>query len=137
MQTINRRNFIATLSAAGLPIGAVASNAQTSPSGSIHENARDLPVAGKYDLVVAGGGPAGIATAVTAARGGLKTLLLECHGSLGGIWTSGLLSYLIGFNSTPFDREILARLDKYGARISQTANKGGDWAYEPEYMKLV
>ena len=137
MQTINRRNFIATLSAAGLPIGAAASNAPTSPSGSIRENARDLPVAGEYDLVVAGGGPAGIATAVTAARGGLKTLLLECHGSLGGIWTSGLLSYLIGFNSTPFDREILARLDKYGARISQTANKGGDWAYEPEYMKLV
>ena len=62
---------------------------------------------------------------------------MECQGSLGGIWTSGLLSYLIGFNSTPFDREILARLDKYGARISQTANKGGDWAYEPEYMKLV
>ena len=137
MQNINRRNFIATLSAAGLPLGAAASKAPTSPSGSIRENARDLPVAGEYDLVVAGGGPAGIATAVTAARGGLKTLLLECHGSLGGIWTSGLLSYLIGFNSTPFDREILARLDKYGARISQTANKGGDWAYEPEYMKLV
>ena len=137
MQSINRRNFLAALSAAGLPMGAVAGAAPVPPPGCVREDARDLPVVGEYDLVVAGGGPAGIATAVTAARSGVKTLLLECHGSLGGIWTTGLLSLLIGFDATPFDREILARLDKYGTRNLAGRAKGRDWAYEPEYMKLV
>ncbi|RZJ10152.1 MAG: FAD-dependent oxidoreductase, partial [Haliea sp.] len=45
-----------------------------------------------YDLVVAGGGPAGTATAVCAARLGLKVLLAEATGCLGGMGTSGLVA---------------------------------------------
>ena len=41
-----------------------------------------------YDLIVAGGGPAGVAAAVAAARGGADTLLLEHTGCLGGMGTS-------------------------------------------------
>lgn len=46
-----------------------------------------------YDLVVVGGGVAGIATAVSASRNGVKTLLLEKTVALGGLATIGLISY--------------------------------------------
>lgn len=45
-----------------------------------------------FDIIVAGGGPAGVAAAVSAARAGKSVLLLERRDCLGGVWTSGLLS---------------------------------------------
>ena len=45
---------------------------------------RDIPVDEGYDLVVAGGGPAGSAAAVAAGRLGIKVLLIEALGNLGG-----------------------------------------------------
>ncbi|MDD4870392.1 MAG: FAD-dependent oxidoreductase [Kiritimatiellae bacterium] len=53
---------------------------------------RELPVEEGFDLVVAGGGPAGTAAAVCAARLGSKVLLLEATGCLGGMGTSGLVT---------------------------------------------
>jgi len=53
---------------------------------------RDIPVAGNYDLVVAGGGPGGVAAAISAARLGVRILLVEALGCLGGTGTSGLVS---------------------------------------------
>lgn len=48
-----------------------------------------------FDVIVCGGGPAGVAAAVAAGRKGAKTLLLERGGCLGGFWTRGLLTWLI------------------------------------------
>jgi len=53
---------------------------------------RQIPVEEGYDIVVAGGGPAGTAAAVCAARLGAKVLLLEATGCLGGMGTSGLVT---------------------------------------------
>ena len=53
---------------------------------------RSVPVDQEYDLVVAGGGPAGCAAAIAAGRLGAKVLLLEATGCLGGMATSGLVS---------------------------------------------
>lgn len=53
---------------------------------------RDIPVARGYDLVVAGGGPAGCAAAIAAGRRGAKVLLVEVMGCLGGMSTSGLVT---------------------------------------------
>jgi len=53
---------------------------------------RNVPVEEGYDVVVAGGGPAGSAAAVCAARSGAKTLLIESTGCLGGMGTSGLVT---------------------------------------------
>lgn len=46
----------------------------------------------RYDVIVAGGGPAGCAAAISAARSGAKVLLIEKYGFLGGMGTAGLVS---------------------------------------------
>lgn len=46
-----------------------------------------------YDVIVVGGGIAGVAAAVAAARGGAKTLLMEKTVTLGGLATQGLISW--------------------------------------------
>ncbi len=53
---------------------------------------RQIPVEDGYDVVVAGGGPAGSASAICAARLGAKVLLVEATGCLGGMCTSGLVA---------------------------------------------
>lgn len=50
-----------------------------------------------YDVIVAGGGPAGIAAAVSAARAGAKTALIERYGILGGMLTSGHVQPILGY----------------------------------------
>ena len=47
----------------------------------------------KFDVVVAGGGPAGIAASIAAARHGQKTVLIEVNGCVGGTSTAGALPF--------------------------------------------
>ena len=54
------------------------------------------PYPHEYDVIVAGGGPAGIAAAVSAARTGAKTALIERYGILGGMLTSGHVQPILG-----------------------------------------
>jgi hypothetical protein len=89
---------------------------------------------GVADVVVAGGGPAGVAAACAAARSGAKVLLFEMQGSLGGIWTSGLLGCVLDFGRSETEKEIIRRLDAVGARHG---SRDVDFPYEPEYMKYV
>ena len=67
---------------------------------------------GDYDVVVCGGGPAGVCAAISAAREGAKTLLVEKNGCLGGFWTSGLLTWIADVESKPgLVKEILDKLE--------------------------
>lgn len=59
--------------------------------GRIFEPAKEIPIFGEADVVVAGGGSAGFAAAVASARAGAKTVLLERYGSLGGLFTNGMV----------------------------------------------
>jgi hypothetical protein len=54
----------------------------------------------KYDVVVVGGGAAGVAAAVTAARSGARTALVERYGFLGGMATAGMVSTICGLYHT-------------------------------------
>ena len=67
--------------------------------GSIAEPARTTPVFGEFDVVVLGGGPAGLAAATAAARGGAKTLLVERYGFLGGMGTAAGVTNFCGLHA--------------------------------------
>jgi len=98
------------------------------------EEARRIPVVGGYDVIVCGGGPAGFAAALAAARSGAKTALIEVHGCIGGIWTAGMLSWILdGFNKPGIMAELLTRLEETdnGKRMDN------GWVYHPEPMKLL
>lgn len=59
---------------------------------ALYTFSRQIPIHDGYDLIVAGGGPAGAAAAISAGRLGLKVLLLEATGCMGGMGTSGLVT---------------------------------------------
>jgi len=91
---------------------------------SIREPERDLPVRGEYDVVVLGGGPAGIAAAATAAGLGRKTLLVERYGFLGGMGTAAGVTTFCGLHANVHGEhrqvvhgiadELLDRIDRLG-----------------------
>jgi hypothetical protein len=59
----------------------------------VNEPARRIPVVGHYDVVVVGGGTAGVMAAVGAARGGARVCLIERLGSVGGAVNMGLMGH--------------------------------------------
>ena len=91
---------------------------------SIHEPARDTPVRGEFDVIVLGGGPAGIAAAAAAARGGSSTLLIERYGFLGGMGTAAGVTNFCGLHANVHGEvrqvvhgiadDLLARLARLG-----------------------
>lgn len=66
---------------------------------AVTEPARTTPLLGEYEVVVVGGGPAGIMAAAAAARAGRSTILLERYGYLGGAGTAGGLSTFCGLHA--------------------------------------
>lgn len=68
----------------------------------ITEAARSTPLYGAFDVVVLGGGPAGIAAALAAARNGANVLLVERYGFLGGMGTAAGVTNFCGLHSNVF-----------------------------------
>ncbi len=123
----------------------------------ILEPAKKLPVAAEADVVVVGGGPGGIMSALAYARTGASTLLIERYGFLGGMATAGLMTSFNGFrNERPpnhvqtvrgFVQELVDRLLDAGGACACTAHgnfgelKPGECPYavsfDPEILKRV
>jgi ribulose 1,5-bisphosphate synthetase/thiazole synthase len=97
---LSRRGFLATAgTAAAAPIAL--QSAPTSPDvqGQTFKLTRDVPVERGFDVVVAGGGPSGAAAALAAARLGVKVLLIEAIGSMGGMGTNSYVSNWYSLNN--------------------------------------
>ena len=136
MPLSNRRQFLATVAtASGLLSGDSYSESSMQKTGSFfREAAREIPLNTDADVIVCGAGPAGVTAAICAARAGAKVRLFELHGSLGGVWTSSLLGYLLDFNKPGFNQELLRRLRERDAIPA----KGEDGlCYHPEEMKVL
>lgn len=74
-------------------------------NGWLKQPAREIPVVAEADVVVLGGGPAGVAAAVNAARTGAKVILLERYTFLGGLWTGGLVLPMLSTHGLSPDNE--------------------------------
>ena len=103
-------------------------------SGRVREPERDLPVAHTPDVLVVGGGIAGIMAALAAGRSGARTLLVERFGSLGGTGTAAMMSlfYVPYAASRGLVREFFDRLIARGGAIP-----GEFVVYDAELYKVL
>lgn len=68
-------------------------------SSQVIEFKRNIPIRHQVDVCIAGGGSAGVAAAVAAARTGAKVFLAEATGCFGGLGTAGLVPAFFGVNN--------------------------------------
>ncbi len=91
---------------------------------TVQEAARDVPIIGKTDVVVVGGGPAGIGAAVSAARNGASVTVLERYPHLGGMASGGMvlvLDDMINGNEitvTGIMKEYIERMERIGCAVT-------------------
>lgn len=104
---MKRRHFLSTIAiSAGAMMGGAHCRNESSPESSggipqrhtdatVFEPAREIPIIEEADVLVVGGGPAGVAAAIASGRAGVKTILVERYNHLGGLWTGGLVLPLL------------------------------------------
>lgn len=93
----------------------------------ITEPAREIPVLAETDVLVIGGGPAGVAAAIAAGRAGAETYLVERYNHLGGLWTGGLVLPLLSTHAV--DKQKKTRQVIYGI--------GGEMAQRLKDMSMT
>ena len=149
---MRRRSFISNLSLlSGTALYAVdrsdAAEKDSSHSfrtvGTVFEPAREVPVIEKTDVVVIGGGPAGVAAAISSSRAGARTILVERYNHLGGIWTGGLVLPLLSTHAMQKNGTFEKVIYGIGDEIAQKLNGMGMTVNEvnpvvdPEAAKYV
>jgi hypothetical protein len=96
----------------------------------MHEPARELPLLARADVLVVGGGTAGVAAAVAAARSGARVVLAEASSSLGGLATNGLIALLLTLDDGRGQR-VIGGLCEEVTQAMQA--RGGAFAPPPEH----
>ncbi|MBN1569067.1 MAG: FAD-dependent oxidoreductase [Acidobacteria bacterium] len=106
---------------------------------TIMEPAREIEVCREVDVVVVGGGPGGIGSALAAARSGADTMLVERYGHLGGMSTGGLVTIIPNLSDISGKQQIAGIcqeiIDRLDAMEAADYPKKKDWGSTDE--KLV
>ena len=145
---ISRRDF---LKLAGLTAGAIFSGttgekkvSASSAAKNLNFSDVNLPTVCDADICICGGGSAGTAAAVSAARNGLKTVLIERGIVLGGQQTQGLvypcMPTFAPASDTPYISEVNARMRKNGVEPTdpeRTMPTSGGACYQPEILATI
>jgi hypothetical protein len=140
---LDRRKFIsrsvlATAAIPSLSFGNIESSHSIEKDGKFVEPRNKIPVKKNVDVLVCGGGPAGIGAAITAARAGAKVQLIELNGCLGGVWTAGLLTWIFDIDKPGIARELTDKLEERKARSKYKENGvDSQYVYVPEEMKVL
>ena len=140
-----RRTFL--LSAAGGSLGALAplsnsiQSAETAPD-AVTVPERRVPVLAEADVVVCGGGTAGISAACCAARHGAKVILLERWPSLGGMATNALVNIWHTSDRSKqvivgFVQEAVERAGEFMHRYPDFPKRPETHWFDPEGMRVV
>ena len=134
---MERRTFInAAIFGTILPFSESLAGSAVVKEKAVVEPERNIPVSGVYDVIVCGSGPAGVAAAIEAGRNGAKTLLIEVHGCLGGVWTSGNLTWILdNQNKSGLINEIKRDLTKFAGQ--GMIESGSSYAFDAEVMKVI
>ena len=119
---------------------------RASPSlidGKVIQPRRELPVLHATDVLVVGGGSAGICAAIAARRAGADVTVVERYGHFGGLWTGGLVLLVIGHIvkggkqvCQGIGEEMMRRLDKLDGAIVDR-RPGVDPTVDAEAVKYV
>lgn len=127
---MQRRSFITNLV---LTPGAILTGAQLAKSenskpvssNTLTEPAREIPIVAETDVLVVGGGPAGVAAAIAAGRAGARAILVERYNHLGGLWTGGLVLPLLSTHALDADGNYKQVIYGIGGEIAQRLKKMG------------
>lgn len=92
-----------------------------------------------YDVVVAGGGPAGVAAAIAAARRGASTVLIESYGFLGGMGTAGLVAPFMNYyaGEQRLVNGIFKEMTDQLTDMEAFGGSGDPLSFDAEALKLV
>jgi len=124
----------------------VVQSVETCPTlsgGKVIQPRRELPVLHQTDVLVVGGGSAGVVAAIAAKRAGADVTLVERYGHLGGLWTGGLVLVVIGHIvkggkqvCQGIGEEMMRRLDKLEGGVVNRA-PGKNPTVDAEALKYV
>lgn len=107
--------------------------------GEFQESSRSIPVFDRAQVLVTGGGTAGVLAAVAAARAGMDVLLVESYGALGGSATMAQVTPMMSLHmqDAPDCSGISAEIDRRMAALGFGVAEGGTVWFDPEMLKFV
>lgn len=136
---ISRRNFMKLAAVSATSLALSGENKAEGAAFDIKFNGKDIKTLYEVDVCVVGGGPAGVAAAVNAAKNGAKTLLIERGISLGGLAVLGcvypFMDTLAPNSDTPYVAEIKNRLRQKGIEPNDGVTNQ-TW-HNPETLSLI